>query len=110
MKDLYIALFSAAVVFFICRWIYLYSQKKEVNFFDKEKNVKTFLIVFYISLVILLIADVIATKMHLKHDHIEIGNAYEFYAFYGFVSCVMLIFIAKVLRVLIKRDENYYDK
>ncbi len=110
MKDLYIALISAVIVFFICRWIYLYSQKKEVSFFDKEKNVKGFLTVFYISLVILLIVDAIATKMHLKHDNVKLGNAYEFYAFYGFVSCVMLIFIAKLLRKFIIRDENYYDK
>jgi hypothetical protein len=28
---------------------------------------------------------------------------------YGFVSGVLLIFIAKVLRIFIKRKENYYD-
>ncbi len=105
MKDLYIAIISAVVVFFICRWIYLYSQKKEVNFFDKEKNVRNFLRVFYLSLFVLLGADFF---IH-KHDHVEVGNAPEFYAFYGFISCVMLIFIAKVLRVLIKRNEAYYD-
>ena len=105
MKDLYIAIFSAIIVFYICRAIYLYSQKKEVNFFDKKKNVSNFLKVFYLSLFILLGADFF---IH-KHDHIGIGNAPEFYAFYGFISCVMLIFIAKVLRILIRRDENYYD-
>lgn len=105
MKDLYIAIISAVVVFFICRWIYLYSLKKEVTFFDNEKNVSNFLKVFYLSLFGLLGADFF---IH-KHDHVEIGNAPEFYAFYGFISCVMLIFIAKVLRVLIKRDETYYD-
>lgn len=105
MRDLYIAIISAVIVFFICRWIYLYSQKKELNFFDKEKNVSNFLKLFYLSLFVLLSADFF---IH-KHDHVEIGNAPAFYASYGFISCVMLIFIAKVLRVLIKRDENYYD-
>lgn len=105
MKDLYIAVFSASVVFLICRWIYLYSQKNDVTFFDKKKNLDAFLLVFYFSLIVLLGVDFF---IH-KHDHVEIGNAPEFYAFYGFISCVMLIFIAKVLRVLIKRDENYYD-
>lgn len=105
MKDLSIAIISATIVFFLCRQIYLYSQKKELNFFDKPKNVDNFLKVFYFSLFVLLGADFF---IH-KHDHIAIGNAYEFYAFYGFVSCVMLIFIAKVLRIIIKRDEKYYD-
>lgn len=105
MKDLSIALISAAIVFFLCRQLYLYSQKKELTFFDKPKNVKNLLRVFYLSLFVLLGADFF---LH-KHDHIAIGNALEFYAFYGFISCVLLIFIAKVLRVIIKRDEKYYD-
>lgn len=105
MKDLYIAVFSASIVFFICRWIYRYSLKKEVTFFDKKKNVTNFLLVFYLSALGLLAADFF---IH-KHDHIEIGNAPEFYAIYGFISCVMMVFIAKALRVLIKRDETYYD-
>jgi len=33
----------------------------------------------------------------------------EFFAVYGFVSCVALIFIAKILRKIVKRKENYYD-
>lgn len=106
MKDLYTAIAAAVIVFLVCRWIYLYSQKKELTFFDKEKNVSIFLKVFYLSLFVLLGADFF---IH-KHDHISLGNAHEFYAFYGFISCVMLIFIAKGLRLLIKRDETYYDK
>ncbi|PIE71259.1 MAG: hypothetical protein CSA22_04155 [Deltaproteobacteria bacterium] len=77
-----------------------------MRFFDSKKTVSTFLKGFYGSLVVLLGADFF---IH-KHDHICLGNAYEFYAFYGFISCVMLIFIAKGLRHLIKRDETYYDQ
>jgi hypothetical protein len=32
-----------------------------------------------------------------------------FFAVYGFISCVSLIFIAKALRLLVKRKEDYYD-
>lgn len=33
-----------------------------------------------------------------------------FYAVYGFVGCVLLVLIAKLLRRLVKRPENYYGK
>ncbi|MBU1172008.1 MAG: hypothetical protein KKD44_20830 [Proteobacteria bacterium] len=83
-----------------------YSRENTLTFFDRPKNVKGFLLVFYLSLVALLIYDFFVHK----HDHIHMGNAPEFYAVYGFVSCVALIFIAKVLRLAIKRNEDYYEK
>jgi hypothetical protein len=33
-----------------------------------------------------------------------------FYAVYGFVGCVLLVLIAKLLRKLVKRPEGYYVK
>jgi hypothetical protein len=44
-----------------------------------------------------------------KHGHFAWEEAPFFFAVYGFIGCVSLIFIAKVLRLLVKRKENYYD-
>jgi len=57
------------------------------------------------SLVVLLIIDLFISK----HAEFPWEGAVEFYAAYGFMSCVSLIFIAKVLRFFAKRDESYYD-
>ncbi len=80
-------------------------MKKELNIFDKPKNVKRFLGIFYLSLVVLLIIDFFIPK----HGEFPWEDAPNFFAVYGFVSCVLLIFIAKVLRIFIKRDENHYE-
>ncbi len=80
-------------------------MKKELNIFDKPKNVKRFLGIFYLSLVVLLIIDFFIPK----HGEFPWEDAPNFFAVYGFVSCVLLIFIAKVLRLFIKRDENHYE-
>ena len=80
-------------------------MKKELNIFDKKENVKRFLGIFYISLVVLLIIDFF---IH-KHTEFPWEGAVNFFAVYGFLSCVLLIFIAKVLRIFIKRDDSYYD-
>lgn len=80
-------------------------MKKELKIFDKSQNVKRFLGGFYVSLIILLIIDFF---IH-KHSEFAWEGIPEFYATYGFVSCVLLIFIAKGLRRLIKRGEDYYD-
>jgi len=80
-------------------------MKKELKIFDKPENVKKFLGFFYASLVVLLIVDFFVHK----HAEFPWEGATNFFAVYGFVSCVALIFIAKVLRLLVKRDEEYYD-
>ena len=33
-----------------------------------------------------------------------------FYPVYGFVGCTLLVLIAKLLRKLVKRPENFYDR
>lgn len=79
-------------------------MKKEFKIFDKPENVKKFLGFFYASLVLLLIIDLF---IH-KHAEFQWEGASGFFAVYGFVSCVLLIFIARLLRIFIKRDEDYY--
>ena len=81
-------------------------MKKELKIFDKHKNVQRLLYVFYASLLVLLIIDFF---IH-KHGDFPWEDTPEFFAAYGFVSCVALIFIAKLLRKIVRRKENYYDE
>ena len=75
-------------------------MKKELTVFDNPRNVKLFLLFFYGCLVLLLIID---PFIH-KHGEFPWEDAPEFFAAYGFVSCVLLIFIAKLLRRWVKRE------
>ena len=79
---------------------------KELNFLDKPKNRKRVLRYFFLSLALLIVID------FFIHKHVEFPweGAPVFYAVYGFTACVSLIFIAKLLRFLVKRDEDYYKK
>lgn len=43
-----------------------------------------------------------------KHGHLAAENIPGFFAFYGFVMFTALILAAKLLRVLIRRPEDYY--
>jgi hypothetical protein len=79
-------------------------MKNELTLFDNPKNVKRFLLLFYSCLMALLIID----PFIRKHGEFPWEDVPEFYAAYGFVSCVLLIFIARILRWWVKRDENYY--
>ena len=44
------------------------------------------------------------------HVHYEWERWIGFYGIYGFVGCVILVLLAKEMRKLVKRDEDYYDR
>lgn len=79
--------------------------KQELTFLDSSKNRQRIRKYFYIALVLLLAIDLFIPK----HGHFTWEEVPFFFAVYGFIGCVSLIFIAKVLRLLVKRKENYYD-
>ena len=79
---------------------------KEPAFLDKPGTGKRILKGFFVFLGMLLAVDFFIPK----HAELPWEEAPAFYAAYGFVACVSLIFIAKLLRSLVKRDEDYYHK
>ena len=80
-------------------------SKKELTFLDSTKSRSRVRIIFYLFLLVLLLADFFVPK----HGHFAWEQAWAFYAAYGFIGCVALIFIAKGLRWLVRRREDYYD-
>lgn len=76
------------------------------GFFEKPENIKKMLKVFYVICALLVIADFIVHR-HIYHDWEKIP---AFYAIYGFVGCVLLVVIAKEMRKVIMRKEDYYDE
>ena len=80
--------------------------RKKRLVYDDPQHVKVFLRVFFASLALLLVVDLFVGK----HGDFHWEGVPEFFAAYGFISCVALVLVAKVLRILIKRDEDYYDR
>ncbi len=81
-------------------------MKKELTIFDKPGNVRRLLYGFYCALILLLLSELF---IH-KHPGFPWEEAFGFYAVYGFVSCVLLIFLAKLLRKIVMRQEDYYER
>lgn len=78
----------------------------KVYFFDKPENVKRSLIIFYISCGLLFALDFVIHR-HVAHDWEKLWG---FYPIYGFVGCVLLVFIATGMRTILMRSEDYYDE
>ena len=74
--------------------------------FDKPENVKRVLKSFYIICGLLVVIDFF---IH-RHAGFWWENIPAFYALYGFSACVALVVLAKQVRKVVMRKEDYYDE
>ena len=80
-------------------------ENNKQHFFDKPKNIKRVLNVFYACCVLLVILDfVIKRKIYHSWE-----NVWAFYPIYGFIGCVVLVFVASWMRSILMRPEDYYE-
>lgn len=73
--------------------------------FDKPRNVKRLLRVFYALCTLILSLELVYHR-HVIHAW---ENLWGFYGLFGFVACVALVLIAKEMRKVVMRREDYYD-
>jgi hypothetical protein len=80
-------------------------MSKKQHLFDNPRNVRLVVRVLVTCCAILFGLD------FLLHRHVE--HPWEsfpgFYAIYGFIACVILVMLARELRKVVMRDEDYYD-
>lgn len=72
---------------------------------DKKRNVDRFLLGFYVALGILVALDLVIHR-HVYHPWEAL---FGFHAWYGFAACWILVVVAKQLRRVLMRPEDYYD-
>ena len=79
---------------------------KKTHIFDNPRNVERLLKGFYAICILLIIADFV---IH-RHTTMEWEKIPAFYAIYGFAACVLLVVVAKMIRKVVMRKEDYYDE
>ncbi|MGD8933574.1 MAG: hypothetical protein PVF35_02245 [Gammaproteobacteria bacterium] len=78
---------------------------QQKHLFDDPRNVSRLLRVFYAICILLFLLDFILHR-HVKHSWEGITG---FYAVFGFAACVTLVLVAKQMRKILMRKEDYYD-
>lgn len=74
--------------------------------FDDPRNVRRVLLVLYVACGVLFVLDLFVHR-HVDHPW---ESLFGFYGIFGFVACVALVLIAKELRKVLMRSEDYYDR
>ena len=82
------------------------TPKKEFDYFDKPKNIRRLWFMLYAVCGLTVIPDLFTTR----HAHFGIDSFFGFYALLGFVSCAILILFSKLVGLILKVKEDYYDR
>ncbi len=91
-------------------------DEKRKHVFDDPRNVRLVLRILFAACAVVLALDIVSLGMQLL-DAGELRHADHpwerwlgFHPIYGFVACVALVLIAKQLRKILMRDEDFYDR
>ena len=76
------------------------------DWIEEPRNVTRLVRIFYAVCALMLAIDVFFPK----HGPFAIEHLFGFYGIYGFLACVALVLVAKGLRRLVMRPEDYYDR
>lgn len=81
------------------------SDPQKIYWLDNPGNIKKIIW----GLVLVCTGLTLVDFFYHKHTHFYFEKWFGFFGFYGFIGCVVLVLLAKQMRRLLKRDEEYYD-
>lgn len=82
------------------------TDKRKTYLFDNPRNVRRVVHGLVAACVILAGMDLVLHR-HVYHPW---EAMFGFYVVYGFVACVLLVLLAKEMRKVLIRKEDYYDE
>ncbi len=82
------------------------AKKPEPHWLTRPETIR---ILWIVSAVILAAIVGLQFLVPIK-GHFGIDGTYGFFAWFGFLTCVVMVVFAKALGYLIKRPDDYYDQ
>ena len=82
------------------------NPKKEFDYFDRAQVKRKLWILLWGVCGLTIIPDLFTHR----HPHFGFDGFIGFYALFGFVTCAVLILLAKLIGRVLKVKEDYYDK
>jgi hypothetical protein len=77
----------------------------EDHWLVRESTIKKLWIAFSVVLAVTVLMDLVV----VHHPYFGLDGTFGFGAWFGFVSCVAMVIVAKLLGLFLKRPDTYYD-
>lgn len=81
-------------------------EPARLSWFDQPSNVRKIVVGLIAICVLLVLADFLYTN---DHPYFSLETVFGFQAWVGFIAFVVIVFLGRLLRPIVRREENYYD-
>jgi hypothetical protein len=82
------------------------TESAEKAWFDKPGNIRMLIGALIVVCIGLVLADFMYTN---DHPYFAWESIFGFQAWVGFIAFVVIVFLGRLLRPIVRRRENYYD-
>ena len=72
----------------------------------KKENIKK----LWVCLIVLLVSLILVQIIFPIKGHFEVEGWIGFGAWFGFTACVLMVLCSKILGLVVKKSEDYYEK
>ena len=83
-----------------------HETKGEPSWFERPGNINLMIV----GLCLVCTGLVLAEFLYEPHPHFDIEKIFGFQAWFGFLAFVAVVFLGRLLRLIVKREEDYYDQ
>ncbi len=84
------------------------TQHDDPSWFERPANIRWMIRGLVLVCVALVLADLFYENPHPHFGKLE--TFFGFQAWFGFVAFVGVVFLGTLLRLIVRRDEDYYDR
>ena len=81
-------------------------EPADPSWFERPKNINLLIWCLVGVCAVLVLADLVYPN---DHPHFNVEKFFGFQAWFGFAAFVGVVFIGRFLRLIVKREEDYYD-
>ena len=72
----------------------------------KKENIKK----LWVCSIVLLVSLILVQLFFPIKGHFEVESWIGFGAWFGFIACILMILFSKILGLVVKKPEDYYEK
>lgn len=80
--------------------------QQDDHWLTRPRTIRLLWIVFIAVLAVTVLLDLVIEP----HPHFGLDGTFGFAAWFGFLSCVILVAFSKALGFILKRPDDYYDR
>ena len=85
----------------------VFDNRSNPSWFQRPSNIRGMIAALIVACTLLVLAELFYEN---PHPHFDIETTFAFQAWLGFIAFIVIVFLGWLLRQIVGRPEDYYDR